>query len=355
MVYVNENIYVLDYNNQSVKVYSNTLDWIHTYFVLDFDSNQPLSVAVQKDTNFTYILTKSSVYIFEFKNNEPVSIFNIENIKAPQQIFFDEAGEFLYIRSTEGIYKYTALGIYMDFMEMPESGLFINAGKRGYGRNILLATSNAVLKMLEITEIVETGAGLDINYWSLNQLKVHRDEIVQDTAYNRALLRLTQNIKNFRNSLESKLELVSEYTTAGILNYFGLAPLRADLRPQLDPDVENNLVAVGVNELHVPSVINRELNKIYDSLLVLKKFLDIENVVVESELGASLDKCGSLFCWSWKAMSTYRLSKPMIKTCNINPISFAELKSSFPSTYAPTKSWIDAFGPCCSDVKTPLS
>lgn len=356
LVYINNNIYVLDYNNQSVKVYSDTLDWIHTYYVKEFEFNQPLSVAVQKDTNFTYVLTNSLVYIFEYKNNIPVSVFNIENLKnlEPRQIFFDEAGEFLYIRTDNGIYKYTALGLFMDFVEMPEAGLKITSSKKGYGRNILLSTDYAVLKMQEVTEIIETGRGLDVNYWALDQLKIYKDEIVQDLTYNRSLLRLTQNIKNFRNSLESKLELVSEYTPAGVLNYFGLAPLKAYLRPELHNDVENNLVAVGVNELHVPSVINRELNKLYESLLILKKFLDIENVVVESNLGRSLNKCSSLFCWSWKAMSTYKLTKPMIKTCNINPISFAELKSSFPSIYAPTKSWMDASSPCCSNIKTPL-
>jgi hypothetical protein len=356
LIHVNNNIYILDYNNQSVKTYSETLDWIHTYYIEEFETNQPLSVAVQKDSNFTYILTPSSVYIFEYKKTTPISVFSIENLKKlnPRQIFFDESGEFLYIRTDSGIFKYTALGLNMDVVEMPEASLKINTAKKAYGRNILLATNNAVLKMQEITEIIETGRGLDINYWSLDQLKIYKDEIVQDLTYNRSLLRLTQNIKNFRNSLESKLELVSEYTAAGVLNYFGLAPVKAELRPKFLSDVENDLVAVGVNELHVPSVINRELNKLYESLLVLKEFLDISNVVVESSLGKSLNKCSSLFCWSWKAMSTYKLSKPMIKTCNINPISFAELKSSFPSTYAPTKSWIDASSSCCSNVKTPL-
>lgn len=356
LIYSNNNIYVLDYNNQSVKIYSETLDWIHTCYIEEFENDQPLSVAVQKDSNFTYIMTHSSVYIFEFKKNTPISIFSIKNLQDlnPKQIFFDEAGEFLYIRTDKGVFKYTALGLYMDFVEMPEADLKITAAKKSYGRNILFSTNCAVLKMQEVTEIIETGRGLDINYWSLEQLKIYKDEIVQDLTYNRSLLRFGQNLKNFRNSLESKLELVSEQTAAGTLNYFGLAPVRAELRPELDIDVENNLVAVGVNELHVPSVINRELSKLYSSLLTLKAFLDIENITLESNLGKSLNKCSSIFCWSWKAMSTYKLSKPMIKTCNINPISFIELKSSFPSGYAPTKNWIDAKSDCCSNNKPSL-
>jgi hypothetical protein len=54
-------------------------------------------------------------------------------------------------------------------------------------------------------------------------------------------------------------------------------------------------------------------------------------------------------------MSTYNLKKPMIRTCNVNPISFRELTTSFTSTYTENKDWDNATSSCCSKVKTPLT
>ena len=119
--------------------------------------------------------------------------------------------------------------------------------------------------------------------------------------------------------------------------------------------MENNLIAVGVNELHTPAVINRELKKLYDALIKLKKFLDVETTTTESEFGRSIDKCPESFCWSWKAMSIYNVQKPIIRTCNINPISFRELQRKFTNTdYVKTKTWGEATSNCCSNVETPL-
>jgi hypothetical protein len=356
ILHINKNVYILDYNNQAVKLYTENLEWIHTYYISGFEQNQPLSVAVQKQTNFAYIMTSSKVYVFNYKKNSASSIIDISSLTPldPIKIFFDEAGEFFYILTKKAVFKYTATGLYMDVVNIPDSNLEYTNAKKTTGRNVILSVKDAIIKIQEITDIIETGEGLDVNYWALDQLKVYEEELVQDLTYNRCLLRMGQNIKNFRNSLEAKPQLVSEFTVAGQLNYFGLAPLKSNLRPKLQNDVERDMVAVGVNELHNLSIINRELQKLYDSLMILKKFLDIETVAVDSSLGQSLNKCNSLFCWSWKAMSTYKISKPMIRTCNINPISFAELRSKFPSLYTSSKSWVDASSPCCSKQKTPL-
>jgi DNA-binding beta-propeller fold protein YncE len=361
LVYTNKMIYVLDYNNQCVKVYNEKLEWIYTCNPIIFKTDIPISITVHPTTRFLYVLTEKNVYVFSHKKRSPQSVFSIQNIQnlKPKKIFFDEAGEFFYILTENGtttknssVFKYTALGLYMDFLEIPE--LKYVTGKKGKNRNILLAGENCIIKCQEVTDILRTGEGLDINYWSLNQILLKKDEMVQDLVLNRSLSRISQNIINFRNSLESKLEISRELTPAGEVSYFRLYPVKANTRPNLGKEIENNEIAVGVNELHVPSVINREFQKIYDALLKIKKFLDIEIITTESEIGRNLEKCKSPFCWSWKAMSTYNVKKPIIRTCNINPVSFRELRRNFPTTYVQTKSWDDATSPCCSNVKTPL-
>jgi hypothetical protein len=361
LIYNNKMVYVLDYNNQCVKVYSENLEWIYTCNPAIFKTDIPISIAVHPITRFLYVLTEKNVYVYRHKSKSSPSIFSIQNIQnlIPKKIFFDEAGEFFYIitenSTTEkfsAVFKYTALGLYMDFLEIPNAKYV--TGKKGKNRNILLAHNNAIIKCQEITDILKTGEGLDINYWSLNQILIKNDEMVQDIVLNRSLSRLCQNIINFRNSLESKLELTKEFTPAGEISYFRTYPIKASTRPNLGTEIENNQIAVGVNELHTPSVINKELQKIYDALLALKKFLDVEVISTESDVGRNLEKCKSPFCWSWKAMSTYNIKKPVIRLCNINPISFKELESKFPTNYVQTKTWEEATSICCSNIKTPL-
>jgi hypothetical protein len=306
-------------------------------------------------------LTKTKVYVLPNRVNRVNSTFDITNLSnlEPKTIFFDEAGEFFYIVTKENVFKYTALGLYMDVLDLPKGfnneNLEFITGKSGVNRNILLTTKTAIIKCQEVTEILTTGQGLDVDYWSLNQILIQPEELSQDFVINRAMSRLCYNLVNFRNSLESKLTLSSESTIAGIIEYFRLYPLKAELRPKLGNDVESNNVAVGVNELHVPSVVNREFKKIYDALLVIKTFLDIEPVQTESEIGRSLSRCPNLFCWSWKAMSTYDVKKPIIRTCNINPITFRELQGKFSNTdYVQTKTWVEASSECCYNVRTPI-
>jgi hypothetical protein len=358
---INGLVYVLDFNNKCIKVYTERLEWVYTYNPPQFQTDQPISLAVQKDTNFVYVLSKTKVYVLPNRVNRVNSTFDITNLSnlEPRTIFFDEAGEFFYVVTKENVFKYTALGLYMDILDLPkgfnDENLEFITGKSGVNRNVLLTTKRAVIKCQEVTEILTTGQGLDVDYWSLSQILINSEELSQDFVINRAISRLCYNIVNFRNSLESKLTLSSESTIAGIIEYFRLYPLKAELRPKLGNDVESNNVAVGVNELHVPSVVNRELKKIYDALLVIKTFLDIEPVQTESEIGRSLSRCPNLFCWSWRAMSTYNVKKPIIRTCNINPITFRELQGRFSNTdYVQTKTWVEASSECCYNVRTPI-
>ncbi len=368
VLFNNNIIYVLDYNNKCIKSYSDKLEWIYTYRPNVFNDNQPISFAVHKTTNSLYVLCSDKIYIINNRTNNIISTLNISNIKNlfPKKIFFDESGEFFYVITTLSttspilggqnnslVFKYTALGLYMDFLEIPKQSY--NTGKSGINKNIYFASNSAIVKCQEITEIIATGEGVETQYWSNDQILIKPDEMVQDIVINRAFTRLCQNIVTFKNSLESRLDLTEESTPAGIISYFRSYPVSANDRPYLGYDVENNKVEVGVNEIHSPSVINRELIKLYNALLEIKYFLDIKTTTAESEVGKNLDKCNSAFCWSWKAMSTYNLKKPMIRTCNVNPISFRELTTSFTSTYTENKDWDNATSSCCSKVKTPLT
>ena len=85
----------------------------------------------------------------------------------------------------------------------------------------------------------------------------------------------------------------------------------------------------------------------------LKDFLDIKQLTLENS--KLLDKCGGEFCWSWGAMSCYNFKLPVIRICNINPITYEELENNSITVYAPNKSWNLATSDCCSKVPTPFT
>jgi hypothetical protein len=277
------------------------------------------------------------------------------NLK-PIKITFDEAGEFLYLITTSLILKYTALGIFISFVQIPNSNLLTyTSGKSTNYRSLIISCNNSILKIQDITNLFKIGQGLQYEYWSLDQILVNREEFTQDISYNRALTRLIQNIKTFRNTMDSRFVLITEKTSYGnTVEYFAKSPITVQDRPTFSDDIENENVLVGVNEFQLPQVFNREFTKIYEAQNVLASNLSITDNRLLSSINTG---CSDPFCWSWNAMSCYNLTLPVIRICNTNPITYAELESSFPSTYsyAPSGSnWANATAICCSNVVPPV-
>jgi hypothetical protein len=351
LVYQNSYVYVLDYNNHCIKKYTEQLTWIYTYYS-DVLLTYPIeNFDVHKDTGFVYLLASDyTLYIFDGENSEPFSTLYIGNNIDTSGILdfrFDESGEFFYVLTENRVYKFSASGIYIGVVNV-YSGM--KQIKKGPNRTILTSTNNYILKSNDIVEMFGIGDGLSKTRWSLTDLTLTSDEFAYDINYNRCLQRLVDNVKNFRDTLDSKFVLATESTSSGSVTYFAKQPIKISERPVFSDDVENNKVKIGVNELHITQVFNREFAKIYDALESLRSFLDIKTVNASTSNG-----CQGVFCWSWKAMSCYNLTLPVIKLCNINPITFAELKSSFLVNYAPTKSWGEAISNCCESKKSPLS
>jgi hypothetical protein len=348
------NLFVLDYNNFCIKEYNPDLNWIHTYSADELDDDQPINIAVHPRFGFLYVLTKShTVYVFDPLATTYFSKFFIPQTSSKKivKMIFDEVGDFLYIIGTNNVYKYSSSGYFISELNLP-SGLTYIGGKKSSNRSILLFTEKAIIKLQDILEVHKVGEGLPSQYWSKDQLIVDRDELASDTNYNRCLVRMAQNLKTFRNSLNYKLVLATEQTSTNIITYFASVPIAISDRPIFDPTIEGEVLSVGVNELHLPQSINKELIKLYSAVYDLKSFLDITNYNIQSNNTSG--GCGSQFCWSWKAMSCYNLTLPAVRICNINPITYAELESSFPVSYAPTKTWIDATSECCNKVIPPV-
>jgi hypothetical protein len=371
--YINNNVYVLDYNNLCVKQYTQDLNWVYTYYTDEFGTkttvisgsksqdiyfDRPELLAVHPQTLFLYILTsQNNVYVFDFMG-EKITSFSIPEISTfeeyAKKMIFDEGGDFIYIITKNNVYKYTITGTLIGTVNIPNSvKVEFNTGSSTSKRSVLLATSNAIIKYQDVVSLYKIGAGLPYQYWTIDQLYVYKDELVQDVVYNRAFTRMCQNIKTFRSLLDSKFILATEQTSYGTITYYSKTPIVVTDRPTFNEDIENENVKVGVNEFNIPQVLNRELEKLYRALEILRDELSITNVSVLSSVNAG---CSDPFCWSWKSMSCYNLSLPVIRICNINPITYAELEANFPNNYvfSTTKTWGEASADCCDEISSPL-
>lgn len=349
--YSNGNVYVLDYNNAGIKQYNSDLNWLYTYGINDFYTDQPTSIATL-DNGLLYVLTKNyNVYIFDNFSN---TIFEKLNIPETNdgfellKISFDENGDFFYILTGQNIYKYSISGSYITTLVIPISNKTIyNNIKKGKNGSILISSKNCILKCQDILEVFRLGEGLPYSYWTKDQLKVYKNEFTSDVNYNRALVRMVQNIKAFRDTLNAKFVIAKEHIQGNVVTYFSYMPINVSERPVFSDDIENETLGVGVNELHIPPVLNKELKKIYVALEQLSDFLSIHNYIINNS------DCYDAFCWSWNATSCYKLSLPVIKTCKINPISFYELALNesgyvyYAKQNAGNISWSEATSKCC--------
>jgi hypothetical protein len=358
--YSNEYVYVLDYNNLCIKQYNKDLNWMYTYTSTILDNDRPISITVHPTTSYLYVLTESyNLYIFDIFTSEPFAKFNLIEPNDGNKLIkftFDENGDFFYVLTEHDIYKYSASVIYITKLQIPKTTDVIYKNiKKSSNKSLVISTVNSILKCQDILEVFKLGDGLPYEFWTKDQLKVSNNELALDLNYNRSLIRMAQNIKSFRSTLNAKFVLVPKQTTTNIVNYLTWIPINSNQLPVFDDDIENETLGVGVNELHVPQVFNKEIKKLYTAIDILKNFLNVSNVNIDT-INKNLN-CNGVFCWSWKAMSCYGLDLPIVKTCDLNPITFLELMSDFPYAYNAndwSTLWGKATSDCCrkSNVKT---
>jgi hypothetical protein len=244
-------------------------------------------------------------------------------------------GNCIFVLTEQNVYKYTLAGSFVSKFILPKTKeVIFNNIKRAKNGIINLSTKNSILKCQDVLQVYKLGNGLPYNIWSRDQIKVSKNEFTSNLVYNRSLTRLAQNIKTFRDNLNAKFIIATENARNNVVTYFSFLPISVQFeQPKLHPDVDSNPenVNVGVNELHLPPVLNREIEKLYTSLEIIADFLSIKNYTVSNK------DCVESFCWSWNGTSCYNLSLPAIKTCNVNPISYKELELSQLGTieYAP--------------------
>ena len=94
---------------------------------------------------------------------------------------------------------------------------------------------------------------LPTNYWSLQDLYIHKEEYVQNWVYTKAFQRLWDNIEIFRSTLH--------YSTANCKSY-------------KSPIHSKDKMIIGQNEIVTSTVINRVLGYLWNNFYSLVDYFD---------------------------------------------------------------------------------
>lgn len=349
--YKEENIYIVDNNNNCVKKFSQNLGWIQTYYIDEFESNNPIGVlvntpnAANNHPSFIYVLTNTNKIYMLTTDGGLFRTIALHGAYIPKKFIFDYAEEYFYIVYDTFVAKYSILGLFINIVNIPAAGSTFVAGSSDTYHHMYIADTKRIFKFLDVTQDFSIlRDNYNTLYWSEDELTVDKNEFFQDWSINKALKRIAYNVEIFQKSIHSRFGITSVYSPIEILTYFTAIPIT-----NADSFFCENLVdqvGVGANELVLSQVINRSLEKIYNCVDSLKEY--VRAVYLTAEEGG--DTCNDSFCWSWKNTSCFNINLPVLRVCNINPITFSELQGDFTSIYAPSKTWFEAYSDCCDGI-----
>jgi len=206
-------------------------------------------------------------------NNTLLSSYGLPDVPSTaniKKILLDPAGKFLYIVTTENVYKYTSNGVFVNKLLSPSK----SSTSLGTNEEIVtgfiddnyyfyLITTGRIYKFIDIPiteEIVDT-ALLDNYYSSLSTITINENEFIADWVYNKALKPLLYNHELLAKSINNKYVLT--YDENNNLSDFRTRDLSSgELINSLYFDESSYIYS---NEIVSSAVINRTLDKIYDA------------------------------------------------------------------------------------------
>jgi hypothetical protein len=354
--YTQDKVYCVDYNNNCIKVLNKNLGWKSTIYLEEFESNKIASATVclvsqgSVEESLIFVLTETRrIYIL----NESGEIYNdrvpyydlldIPDTQTPKQIVRDNNNSFLYVMCNNYVYKYSVLGLFIGAMEnIPYTEELVGMAVDIHS-NVYIASKDKVHKVLDIVESHDIShREYDNMYYSLQDVFVQEEELYQDWVVNRSLHRLATNVDLLHRSIHSRFGVSKVNTKYGMQTRFATIPVsRIDVA---NCDLVSK-IGVGVNEMSLSQIYNRDLTYIYSCL---------ESIIekVQTYLTSSTDnggECKDVFCWSWKSTKCQDIVSPFMRICDVNPITFKELTATDSSQYtAGEKEWYKAYSSCCT-------
>lgn len=327
-------VYIVDQDNDVVKVYNDQLKHLATISHKDWILNNDL-ISVSTDLNGNiFVLRKNNiVYIFDSDFNFVKSLENNSNIFGglPKKILCNSIDTgIVYIVYDTHISKITNTGDFIGYFKPLYHPYVTNLQSIAQnGKNILIADINAIYNTVDFVSLKPLANDITDKEWSIDSILINDNEIIQDWVYNVSLRRIADNLDLFVKNLHSKLLHTKDINGVTIPSLISLTTSEL-------PELDFEQVIIGQNELVFADVVNRALKQLWE---IQKDILQTLDTTTYS------NACKDNWCWTWAAMGS---TAPVKKNCTNNPITFLELQSNSPSIGGKTWNQMKSNdGTCC--------
>lgn len=244
---LNYKLYVSDSLNNCIKIYTDRGEWTYTLELV----GTPVSIAIDS-SNVLHVLIDKQIYKYEVVEFTLLGIYTCDNILTPTRIRANFSREIIYVCSSNEIVKYFKSGKKYCNIVINLTG--ITNVYHDNNRNLYVFTQGRILKYYDPMFITNNTNNLAISYWTQDDIKVSRDEYVQDWVYNRAFHRMWDNIELFRSCLKYRYDNSCKSYTA--------------------PLYTKDQIFIGQNEIVTSAVVNRCLKYLWLNLQTLYKYFD---------------------------------------------------------------------------------
>ena len=286
MTIFNDNVYVLDSGNKTVKKYDTNLNWIASYrLFVDFLSSYPISMN-NDNTGKIYIVTndkKIFIYSNNFQIKEQVQI-NTQAGEVLRNIFFSKTNSnIFYIVTSKNIYKRFVskpninIGKYLFYRVKVESNQIIRWAESinvdGREQVFIFLSYNNIGKIVQIYDSINLYDVLSVNdfdVYSFDEIKINNEEYLQNWVFNKALSKLC--IINMRLRDQIKGKFVASRDAYNNLVFNGARYLLPEEYESLSFE-QDITYFIGINEILQNNIVNRSLEKIYNDQICMLNIL----------------------------------------------------------------------------------
>ena len=202
-----------------------------------------------------------------------------------------------------------------------------------FDRNILIGDRRAIYNTIDFISLKNILTPIDELEWKLDDILIQDNDLVQDWVYNTVFNRLRDNFELYVKNLHSKYVFDIDINGRVIANIIQMPT--AEL-PVLIFDQSQ----IGQNELVFADVLNRVLKQMYENQ---------EAILTSIESTIKTNLCADNWCWSWASLGSV---DPIKKNCQVNPISFIELRSNSPGIGGRTWNQLTNTTTCCEIVSS---
>jgi len=282
----NDEVYVLDSGNKTIKRFDYNLNWISTYRLFpDFLSSYPVHINSDNTGQF-YILTndkKLFVYNNTFTQKVAISL-NLVAGEVLRCTFFSKTNNnIFYIVTSKNIYKRFVskpdinIGKFLFYRVKIDSNQVIkwadSINMNGEEQIFVFLWNNNTGKIVQLHDSInlyDVLAVSDFDIYAFNEIKIDKNEYVQNWVLNKAFSKLLISTCRFRDQIKGKF--VASRDAFNNLVFNGARYLYP-IEYETISFEQDMTYFIGSNEILQNNIVNRFLEKIYSDQVKILNIL----------------------------------------------------------------------------------